>query len=484
MDKKRVLLVQPPLLQFEVGGDWTPPGTTLFPMGIMYLAETLLEQGYTVDFFDFSVEAPDWEDLGERVRASRFVGFSVFSAALHNVKELIGWVRRIAPDAFVLCGGPYCDLTNSPVPEADVSVVGEAESAIARLLDGLENGNVPALPGVIDNSNGEPRRTPGRMEAETIDKGLRRALALVRNKEYFRFGRFKLPGIVAVLASRGCPHHCSYCTHKGVIPYRKRSIDAVVADLRAYAAAGYRYIYFSDDSIVVDKKRTHRLLDRLIEERLHLKLVAEARADAIDEGLARKMRRAGFGLLMFGIESANQDVLDFYNKRLTIAEIERAIQVTNQAGLVTGGFFIVGAPMETEEHFAGDLRLINDSRLDFAHFSILFYYQGSVLWDDAVAQGRITAAEPIAVADQRTTHFATEELEMHRNALRRAMYGSGRRWLRIIWKFIRLGEWPVLLRVALAFGGDFTRFVSGLETDDASEPLRRWGRKAKRPSAG
>ena len=64
------------------------------------------------------------------------------------------------------------------------------------------------------------------------------------------------------------------------------------------------------------RNKPHALFDAIINENLDLKFsVTATRVDLADKELYKKMRQAGVTHIQFGLESGNQDVLDFYHKQ-------------------------------------------------------------------------------------------------------------------------------------------------------------------------
>jgi radical SAM superfamily enzyme YgiQ (UPF0313 family) len=61
------------------------------------------------------------------------------------------------------------------------------------------------------------------------------------------------------------------------------------------------------------------------------------------------MKAAGCYQIGYGIESGDQAILNRIAKRVTLAQIERAIRLTDEAGIRAKGFFIMGHPGETED---------------------------------------------------------------------------------------------------------------------------------------
>ena len=96
------------------------------------------------------------------------------------------------------------------------------------------------------------------------------------------------------------------------------------------------------------------------------------------------MKLAGVTHIQFGLESGNQDVLDFYHKQTTVETIKKAVHMSHETGFFTIGSFIFGAPFETTQHFNRTLLFAKSLPLDSVSFLPLRYMIGSELWNQAV----------------------------------------------------------------------------------------------------
>ena len=114
------------------------------------------------------------------------------------------------------------------------------------------------------------------------------------------------------------------------------------------------------------------------------------------------MRKAGVKYIMFGIESGNQDVLDFYNKRITLQQIRKAVDLSKKMGFIVAGNFILGAPIEKKQHISKTIKFACSLPLDIVLFYPLNYQYGSYLWFEAVKSGKIRKEDGFSiVADSR-----------------------------------------------------------------------------------
>ena len=106
--------------------------------------------------------------------------------------------------------------------------------------------------------------------------------------------------------------------------------------------------------------------------------------------LFNDLSAAGCDLIMFGIESGSQRILDSMNKKTRITDIEDAVSRAKKAGIgIVHGFFIVGSPGETVEEVRQTFALAERLKINSFNFNSLTAFRGTPLWNDAVARGLI-----------------------------------------------------------------------------------------------
>ena len=125
-----------------------------------------------------------------------------------------------------------------------------------------------------------------------------------------------------------------------------------------------------------------------------------------------KMKKAGITTISMGIESGNQDILNYFDKKTTLDQIRRVVKLSRKTGLYTVGYFIVGSPPETKEHIERTIDFAKSLPLDHVVFSPFAYLKGSPLWYDAVKEGKIKTYEFFVLADKERGlgNFTEEEM--------------------------------------------------------------------------
>lgn len=136
-----------------------------------------------------------------------------------------------------------------------------------------------------------------------------------------------------VLTTRGCPFDCSFCsTSRMFSPYRERSVDNVINELRYYKKLCFKYMNFEDDNFTANKKRAKAILRRMIDEGFVFReTFFFGRTDlADDEELLCLMEKANLSRVLVGIESLNQKSLDSINKHQTISDIKKCAEALSR----------------------------------------------------------------------------------------------------------------------------------------------------------
>lgn len=437
---KNVLLINAPLEQLGFGAKWKKTDVLTPPLGLMYLAHPLIKEGYNVSFVDFNIERFEkWEFLNI-IKDKNFLLFYCYTFSLKNVAKIIEIVKVINKRSFIMCGGPYCNFSQKYVEGSDLTVVGEAEDFIVDILNRVAaKKSLSDIPGLIYKQNGVLSRNPGLLQVKDINCSNHSAWELSREKEYGFFFGHKVKKITGMVCSRGCPYRCNFCTNKGIIRHRKRSVENVIVELKDLHDKGFKFIVFFDEHFLQNKKWVNEILNHIISEKIRLKFIIQCRVDSADYDLFKKMRKAGVIAIMFGIENANQKVLDFYDKGINVDMINKALRMSNKLGFLTGGYFMLGSPLEEEAHFEVNRKFIRKAPLDYLNVNILRYYAGTKLWAEALKEGIIEENETIVYANEKLSNNSYQEWLYLKDRLLREHYSRPTRIVSLIFKCIRFG---------------------------------------------
>jgi radical SAM superfamily enzyme YgiQ (UPF0313 family) len=320
------------------------------------------------------------------------VGVSILTPQLSDAVEACRIVREELPEACLMCGGPHATV----MPEdtmartgADLVYAGEAEGAMALLMDGADTADIP---GACVREDGGCRRTPGLLLAEDLDDLPLPDRSIFDMESYFAswYSMDRVdPGLrgTSVMATRGCPFSCTFCqpTLSEIFgkAMRKRSPESIMDELqRLRDRYGIDAFMFEDSTFVVDADWVHRICELMLERDMGLRWCCNVRADLLRPGLLDHMVEAGLAKINMGVESASQRVLDeIYDKGITVEGVRRALRMAKDRGVCVQGYFMLGAPGETREEMEGTIRFAAREPFDDAVFDITTPFPHTYLWE-------------------------------------------------------------------------------------------------------
>jgi radical SAM superfamily enzyme YgiQ (UPF0313 family) len=333
------------------------------------------------DLYRFGGGPRDVSRLVEESRP-RILGVSTLTSGYPLVQRLCRAVKTHAPDIATVVGGVHATALPLEVladPNVDFVVRGEGELTFGELVTAiLENEatseRLGQIAGIGFNDHGSPRLTAERPPLD-INAVPEPARHLVPLEQYLQAG--------ALLASRGCPHRCFFCSSVSFSShrYRFRLPEAILAEMDTlHRDRGLTEFEFLDDVLTADPGRLRALCDSLTGRGYRWGCQATIKEVSADLGLIDTMAAAGCGGVFFGVESGNEAVLRKV-KALQIVDVISVVNRARELGLNVITSFMIGHPWDTIETIEDTYRLMVRLRDLGCHtpFSILVPFPGSPL---------------------------------------------------------------------------------------------------------
>lgn len=209
--------------------------------------------------------------------------------------------------------------------------------------------------------------------------------------ELFPYKKYRMPfarslPYAGVATDFGCPFKCGFCLI-GQMPFKLRPVPEVLEELEYLKKLGIKYFSFGDQTFGADRPRTEFLLDGIRRKRIGLPWGCFFRADLLDDDYLNSLRSAGCELLMMGVESGSQELLDRHRKGLRLDQIREAFGLCRRKGVRTVATFIIGLPGETRQSFEATLGLALELEPDFASFNLPVAKPLTPLRGEAEGQG-------------------------------------------------------------------------------------------------
>ncbi len=346
------------------------------PLGIEYVARAANDLVDNVTVVDMRYENGS---LGSFIKRADIVGISVLWPHQRDIALKV--IERIPERAVVILGGiqptQYPDDYLNSCPRADIVVRGDGEKTIREILTGRP---LRDIRGISFRQDGKVVHNPPRPVAPMSDAYPDRRLRRYRY-EYHLFPGVNL-GMDCILSSRGCSFGCEYCTFRldsagQKRPWSGRSAKSVVKEISSIPRD---IILFSDDDFGQNISRVEKICDLIFARRIKKGFGCEMRVDVSRRpDILKKLRRAGFWVLSFGIESCQDKTLRRINKNLTVRKIEDSFRVLRKYDLFYVGYFIIGYVGESVREILEIPNFAHRLGLDFIAPSVLRAYPYSLL---------------------------------------------------------------------------------------------------------
>lgn len=334
------------------------------PLAVVYLQNFLREHRPDIDFVYHPRRLYEAEQkvytLEELVRDGSVVLTSCSTSDSSDARLILETAK--AAGRTTVIGGVYPRFSHQDVLAwgcADYICTGEGEQAFLAIINEITGITAPGpISGVASSRNRLPR------SAQLVD------LATLPDADYTncpiaRFARYM--NSANILATRGCPAPCHFCTSARLYgySYRMRPVDSVVRELLTLYGHGFRRITLADDTVLVDHDWSRRLFAAISKSNPGFRLKVRARADELSADMIARMVDAGVEVVQFGVESIQLSTRNYMHKRLEQEAIEKAFDLVMSADdLLANPLYMLAYPGESWEDLDVNANFIRSAGSD------------------------------------------------------------------------------------------------------------------------
>lgn len=407
----KILLVNPSVdfdRQFGTLKDFYTPIPSI---GLAYIGGVLIRGGFDVVGLDSFIACHTKEEMLEKIVAHKpdVVAFSLLTPCAPLVDPILPDMRARLPGVVIVLGNIHAAVFADHYVKmrlADFVVHHEGEATMLELMEALRDGKaVTAIQGItyFDPAAQAAVKTPKRgwINDASLDDMPLPAWDLFPVEQFqpdirllggHQSNQAAQVQALPIVASRGCPFNCSFCSPKNSIgnAYRERSPKNVVDEMEHYYKKwGVDTFYYMDLTFPISEKKGIEFCDELIARKLPIKWACETRVSSVTLPLLKKMKESNCIRIDYGIEAGNQKMLDRINKRFTMEHVRKAAKFTRQAGIESEGLFIIGLPGETVQDTWDTINFSLSLDLDHVKLNIFVPYPGCDLWEELLAKKEI-----------------------------------------------------------------------------------------------
>lgn len=371
-----VLLINPPqmyrLTQIATA--------TVPPIGACYVAAFLRQHGHNIQFIDalgegmskFSkrgeatVRGLTIDEIVERIPSSGIdiIGITnLFSHAWPVVRDLAREIKNLFPDIPIITGG----VNQTSIPEfilshgcIDYVVLGEGELTALELVDRIMNKkSVDDMSGLAFVRNGKPVVNERRFEDLIKDLDILPwpAYDLIPIENYINakspHGASRGKSL-QMIATRGCPYTCTFCTAPRMwLPrWRSRSAKHVVDEMEHWnKRLGIDDFHFEDLTMIFDRPWALDFTKEILKRGLKIswQMPNGTRSEIFDDEVCDALKASGCSNVAFAPESGCPKTLSLIEKDLDLNDIVEGSKRLVKKGFVVCAFFAIAFPHDTYE---------------------------------------------------------------------------------------------------------------------------------------
>ncbi len=291
-----------------------------------------------------------------------------FDEQLVGGLSLAAELKKQAPHIHIVGGGTLLTKLSTPLRKLgkmftplDTAILYEGETPLIKLIEHL-SGNLPReeVPNLL--FRGEDGLVANPMGNEDFDS------MPPPDFEGFPLDDYILPHVIfPMLTTRGCYwKKCAFCTHHHSYgwEYRNRKKNKLAEDVHSLQERfGAKYFYFVDEAVPPSNLRV--LAEHGLSERgKGIRWFGDMRFERhqMDDDFNRLLHDGGCRVLIFGMESANQRILDHMLKGVEVETMSEALKSMHRNRIFTILMYFTGFPTETVREAQDTVRFIEEHR--------------------------------------------------------------------------------------------------------------------------
>ena len=375
------------------------------PLGTLYAAARLREEGHSVALFDAMLAESETELLPLiEEHSPRFL--VIYDDDFNYLTKMC--LTRMREAAFAMAGmGKERGLTvivhSSDATDhvekyldagVDYVMIGEAEETLVELTEHLLHhpSTTPVtVAGVAfrteDGTIHRGERRPVRRDLDTLPFPARDLVDIERYRKIWkeRHGYFSMN----MVTTRGCPFHCNWCAKPlyGQV-YHSHSPERIAEEMATIREKwNPDHIWFCDDIFGLKPGWIERFAEEIIARDAVIPFKALSRADLLLRGeTIPALKKAGCRTIWMGAESGSQKILDAMEKGTTVEQIRKATRGLQEAGIRVGLFLQFGYPGEEREEIEATLRMVKEMMPEEIGISVSYPLPGTRFYEQVLAE--------------------------------------------------------------------------------------------------
>ena len=415
----KIVLIRPPCIMSVgsiSGGLLTPP------IALAYLAGSIRNSGHEVCIIDaiglnpekkthlknklFFVGTSFSDILNSIPEDADLIGFSgMFSYEWIALRPLVNMIGEKFRDKYFIAGGEHFtavpEVCLEQCKDLDAIALGEGEETIVEIANAIDsNSSWLNIAGLVVRDNDKFIKTDKRNRLIKLDEIPKPAWDLVPINKYLdlnlAFGVDR-GRTMPMLASRGCPFQCTFCSSPTMWGTRwvARDVKFLCDEIEEYIRVyNIDAVDFYDLTAIVKKSWIIEFCNELISRNVNItwQLPSGTRSEAIDDDVTPLLYKSGCRNLNYAPESGSERMLTSIKKKVKLSRMTKSFRSSIEAGINIKINIMIGFPDETHKDVLTTLWYLIKMSFKGVHdvsMSVFAPYPGSEIYRDLVKKGKI-----------------------------------------------------------------------------------------------
>ena len=376
---------------------WFSNPSYLFPVVLGSAATLLKKNRHKIIWIDSVAEKISWETFINKIEKEKpnLFAFETKTPVIKQHWKTIDKLKEKFPKMkIVLMGDHVTSFPEESMKNSNVDFVlcgGDFDFVLSDLCNWI-SGKLKKVPKGIYYRRNKKIINSGQFQLKhNLDELPFIDRELTKWKLYQKEYNISRKPYFYIMSGRDCWWgKCKFCSWPRMYPkFRVRNVENVLDEIGKLIEDYEVKEIFDDSGTLMVGDWLRELCKGLIERKYNkkIKYSCNMRFGALKQEDYNLMKKAGFRLLKFGLESANQKTLDMLNKGIKVEDTINGCKMAQKAGLTVHLTMIVGYPWETKEDamrtFKLAKNLMQTGQADLLQSTVLVPYPGTPLWKDA-----------------------------------------------------------------------------------------------------
>lgn len=392
------------------------------PLGTLYAASLMREEGYSVDLFDTNLRSDPYA-IESKIKEQKPSFLVIYDDGFNYLTKMCLTTMREAAFEMIGLGKKYncqvivCSSDSTDQYDqyleagADYIIQGEGEITLKELIASLKNNDsIGLINGIVYKKEGEIKKHPKRVVLRNLDELPQPAWDLADIDAYKAvWAQSGKQFTLNIATTRGCPFKCNWCA-KPIYGNRYNShspeyITKHIAFLKEQY--GVTNFWMCDDIFGLKPNWVQNFNIELKKKDLTISYYIQSRVDLLlKEDTIDALAESGLKEVWVGAESGSQKILDAMDKETKVEQIYEATRLLKKKNVKVAFFIQFGYLGETKEDIAKTVAMIKELLPDNLGISVSYPLPGTPFYekvkDDLQLKANWTDSDDLAMMFQGT----------------------------------------------------------------------------------